>query len=87
MLTVDLNRNVSEEARAKFNEYLEKVHWKKLKLTTIWYARFQEGATSAGAISATKADVKRAAAFAGISYYEAAAEVGEGAPSVWNQSG
>jgi hypothetical protein len=24
MLTVDLNRNVSEEARAKFNEYLKK---------------------------------------------------------------
>jgi hypothetical protein len=35
----------------------------------------------------TKADVKKAAANAGVTYFEAAAEVGERAPSIWNQSG
>ena len=85
MLTVDLNRGVSEEAREKFNESLKQQEWKKLKLTTTWYATFIEGVTSEAAISAAKADVKRAAAHASISNYEAAAEAGYSVPAVWNQ--
>lgn len=86
MLTVDLNRGVSEDAREKFNESLKEQQWTKLKLTTTWYAKFKEGVTAEGAINTAKADVKRAAAHASISNYEGAAEAGYSAPTVWNQS-
>lgn len=84
MLTVDLNRDVSAEARQKFNEHLAGAKWTKLKLTTTWYAKFKDGTTTDGAISETKADVKRAADQAGIRSYEAAAEAGEAAPAAWS---
>ncbi|WP_295968683.1 hypothetical protein [uncultured Xanthomonas sp.] len=86
MLTVDLNRGVSDEARQKFYDYLAKEQWTRLKLTTTFWARFAETATPEGAINATKKDVNNAASSSGISYYEAAAEVGSSTPSVWNQS-
>lgn len=87
MLTVDLNHRVSEDARNKFNESLKEQQWTKLKLTTTWQAKFKEGVTVEGAISTTKADLKRAAAAAGISNYEGAAQAGYDAPAVWNQYG
>lgn len=86
MLTVDLNRGVGEEARATFNESLKEKHWKKMNLTTTWYARFQEGVTAEAALRVTKSDLKAAAATAGISNYEGAAHAGLEAPSVWNQA-
>jgi len=86
MLTVDLNRGVSDEARKKFYDYLAKEQWTRLKLTTTFWAKFAETATLEGAINTTKKDVRNAASSSGISYYEAAAEIGTSAPSVWNQS-
>jgi len=86
MLTVDLNRGVSDEARATFNETLKEKLWKKMRLTTTWYAKFQEGVTSEEALRVTHSDLKAAAASAGISNYEGAAQVGHEAPSVWNQA-
>lgn len=87
MLTVDLNRYVGDEARKRFYEYLAKEQWTKLSLTTTWRATFKDGVTTAAAIGATKTDVKNAAAYAGIGNYEAAAEPGYEAPTVWNQAG
>lgn len=86
LLTVDLNRGVSEDARNKFNEHLKSEQWKRLSLTTTWTARFKEGVSTEGAVTQARADVKRAAAAAGILYYEAAAEAGYSEPTVWNQS-
>lgn len=86
MLTVDLNRNVPDEKRKKFNAYLKKEKWEKLKLTTTWYASFVAGVSETDAIDTTKSDVKNAALNAGISHYEAAAEAGKKRPEVWNQS-
>jgi len=83
MLTVDLDSGVSDAARKKFNAYLAKENWKKLKLTTTWYASFKERATNAGAIGAAKTVVKNAAADADISNYEAAALAGDAVPTVW----
>lgn len=86
MLTVDLNRGVSDDARKKFYDYLSKEQWARLKLTTTFWAEFAETATPEGAMRAARKDVKNAAASAGITYYEAAAEIGSSAPTVWNQS-
>jgi len=86
MLTVDLNRGVSDDARQKFYAYLAKEQWNRLKLTTTFWAKFSENSTPDGAIGATRKDVRNAAVSAGISYYEAAAEIGSSAPTVWNQS-
>ena len=87
MLTVDLNRGVTEDQRKRFNEKLEELQWRKLSLTTTWQAGFKEDVSEAGAIQTTKNDVARAAAYAGVAQYEAAAEAGRNPPSVWNQSG
>lgn len=86
MLTIDLNRGVSEEARQKFYDYLAKEQWTRLKLTTTFWAKFAETATPESAISTTKMDVRNAALTSGVVNYEAAAEVGNSAPSVWNHS-
>jgi hypothetical protein len=86
MLTVDLNRYVSEDARKRFYEYLAKEQWTKLSLTTTWCAAFKDGVTTVEAITTTKTDVKNAAAHAGVGNYEAAAEPGYEAPTVWDQA-
>lgn len=86
MLTVDLNRGVSDDARQKFYDYLINEQWTRLKLTTTFWAKFTETATQDGALGAAKNDVKNAAAHAGVTHYEAAAEAGNSAPAVWNQS-
>ncbi len=84
MLTVDLNRYVSEEARTAFYEHLKAAHWAKLSLTTTWKARFQEGVSAERALEITKEDVHTAAVSAGVSNYEAAAQVGFHEPAVWS---
>ncbi|MBB1632268.1 hypothetical protein [Cupriavidus sp. UME77] len=84
MLTVDLNRGVTEEARDKFNEALKQEQWTKLTLTTTWYAKFKEGVTEAGALDTTKVDVTNAASHAGITNYEVAAIPSTSMPTIWN---
>lgn len=86
MLTIDLNRGVSDEARQKFYDYLAREKWTRLKLTTTFWAKFAEKATPEGAISTAKMDVRNAALSSGVVNYEAAAEAGSSAPSVWNHS-
>ena len=68
MLTVDLNRGVSDDARQKFYDYLAKEKWSRLKLTTTFWAKFAENATPDGAIGATRKDVRNAAASAGMQF-------------------
>lgn len=84
MLTVDLNKNVSEDARAKFYEKLKQEKWQKLKLTTTWHASFDVSFTKQSALQTTKSDVAAAAAVAGIRNYEAAAEAGDEPPTSWS---
>jgi hypothetical protein len=86
MVTVDLNKGVTEPARAAFYEYLRKEHWIRLKLTTTFWARFQESATVDTILRAAENEIAVAAAAAGIRYYEVAAQVGLHQPNVWDQS-
>ena len=81
MLSLDLERGVSEERRQRFNEYLAQEHWIKIpKVTTTWRASFTDGVTFESAIQATKHVVANAASHANISYYEAALHVGSTQP-------
>lgn len=48
MLTIDLNRGVTDEARENFYESLKQQQWTKLKLTTTWHAKFKEGVSAEG---------------------------------------
>ena len=85
LLTVDLNRNVSEASRKVFNEKLAELKWNRLSLTTSWTARFVEGATIEAALSTAKGDVAQAAAAAGVSNYEAAAQAGHQSVEIWRK--
>jgi hypothetical protein len=82
MLSVDLNGYVSDTARRTFNEHLASEKWKKLKLTTVWQARFSEGVTAADAVAITKQDVKSAASKAGVRDYEAVVSVSSAEPAL-----
>jgi hypothetical protein len=84
-VTVDLNGNVSQTARAKFNEYLRGQNYAKHKLTTLWTAWFLPGNTIDSAVSFTRATVAAAARAAGISNYEALVMPGEQQPTEWRQ--
>jgi len=85
MLTVDLN-DVTREQREKFYLELEKKQWKKIKsLTTIWQVGFQDGATEASIIQATKNDVTSAASAAGIRSYDSGVMVGQNFPTTWSK--
>jgi hypothetical protein len=82
MVSLDLERGVSEEKRQKFNEYLENEHWVKVpKVTTTWRAGFTDGVTSESAARATKVGVANAARHAGITYYEAVMHFGPNQPT------
>lgn len=81
MLSLDLERGVSEERRQRFYEHLRREKWVKVaKVTTTWWARFNEGVSDAVAVQVTRQDVANAASYAGINYYEAVVHVGDGEP-------
>lgn len=84
-LTVDLNGNVTQFARNKFNEYLKGQNFTKHKLTTLWTAWFVPNSTIDGAVSFTKTTVAAAARAAGITQYEALVMPGEQQPTEWRQ--
>lgn len=85
LLTLDLNRETSSEARDKFYAELEKLKWKKInQLTTLWYANWKDEATDQGIIDTTKSDVEKAATAAKVSCYDAAVAVC-GKPVVWKK--
>lgn len=84
-LTVDLNGNVTQSARAKFYDYLKGQNYSKHKLTTLWTAWFLPGNTIDSAVTFTKATVAAAARAAGISNYEALVMPGEQGPTEWRQ--
>lgn len=84
-LTVDLNGNVTQAARAKFYEYLKGQNYTKHKLTTLWTAMFKPGNTIDSAVSYTKTTVAAAARAAGITNYEALVMPGEQRPTEWRQ--
>jgi len=84
-LTVDLNGNVSQAARARFYEFLKGRNYTKHKLTTLWTAWFLPGNTIESAIRYTKETVASAARVAGITHYEALVMPGEQRPTEWKQ--
>lgn len=84
-VTVDLNGNVSQTARAKFNDYLRGQNYAKHKLTTLWTAWFLPGNTIDSAVTFTRTTVAAAARAAGISSYEALVMPGEQQPTEWRQ--
>lgn len=72
MLTLDLNGNVSTEAREKFYNVLKADHLKRRKLTTTWSAHFVSHYTVAMAETHIKELLKRASTVSGVRNYEAA---------------
>jgi len=85
LLTVDLNRGVSEAARKIFNDKMVELNWRRLSLTTSWTATFVEGATLGAALATAKSDVGKATAAAGVNNYEAAAQAGPQPVEVWRK--
>ena len=85
LLTLDLNRETSSEARNKFYAELEKLQWMKInQLTTLWYATWKDDVSDQGIIDTTKGDVEKAANAAGVTKYDAAVAVC-GKPVVWKK--
>ncbi len=84
-LTVDLNSNVTQVQRNRFNEFLKERHYIKHKLTTLWTAYFIPGNTIDSAVRYTRETVSLAAASAGIAHYEALVMPGEQSPTEWRQ--
>ncbi len=76
VLTVDL-KNTSSEQRTIFNDSLSKLNWYKLnRLTTLWKASFEEGASEVSALTITKSNVAKAATNAKIIHYDVAVHFG-----------
>jgi hypothetical protein len=85
MLTLDLNRNVSDEARTKFYGFLISKNWQRLKLTTTFWCTYSAAGNEQQAVQWSKTYVQQAASYAGITNYEAAVQVGTTAPAIWKQ--
>ncbi len=85
MLTIDLNKNVSDEARKKFYEFLLSKNFKRLSLTTTFYTQYTAGVTEDGALKSTRDYIQQAAGNAGITNYEAAIQVGTVPAAVWKE--
>jgi len=81
MFTVHVDKGATTKQRKVFNEYLSRAGWTKLRLTTIWRAKWR-GATPESAIGYTKKDVANAAAYAGLKAYEAVAHAWYALPTV-----
>ena len=82
MLTLDLDKNTSSEKRDKFYKHLKDNQWTKIdKVTTTWYAKFNDDATESGIINTTKNDVKSAADHSGVSSYDAVVNVSKSKPT------
>jgi hypothetical protein len=86
ILTVDLNGNVSDEARKTFERVLAAHHYVKRKLTTVWRVQFTPGTTTARAENVAREHVALAATTAGIRDYEALVMVGEQPPVEWKKN-
>ena len=82
MLSLDLERNVTDEQRKKFYEHLKEENWVKIpKVTTTWRASFKQGTTEVGALNTTKKDVANAAKKARIGKYNAVVHFGPSKPN------
>lgn len=85
LLTLDLNREISSEARDKFYAELEKLQWKKInQLTTLWYATWQDSVSEADIITTTKSDVEKAATAGNVAHYDAGLGICS-KPIVWKK--
>ena len=84
MLSLDLDYKTTSERREKFYEYLKKEEWTKVpRLTTIWYARFNEGILESRIIEITKIDVAAAAKTAGVTSYDCVVNVSNSKPTTF----
>lgn len=84
LLTVDLGRGTTKLAKNNFGEQLISRHWRKMDLSTTWYAKFQDGVTNDMAINTARLDVNSSAREAKIETFEAAVQIGFEKPTVWN---
>ncbi len=73
------------EALQQFNEYLEKLQWQNITGSTVWKAWFKEKFDIDEALRITKRQVKKAAAHAGMSSYEAVAHIAQRQPVEWKR--
>lgn len=67
LITLDLSGQVSDQQRADFYAFLDKLEWEKLpELTTAWTCSFPADVSREDAISELEADVSEACAYASI---------------------
>lgn len=85
ILSFDLNKGVTDKQRDDFYAELRNNQWKQISaLTTLWYATWNDDASSDGIVTKTKAEVEEAATKAGIQHYDASVAV-SGKPVVWKK--
>lgn len=85
LLTLDLNDEVTSEARNRFYDELTKLGWKKVDdLTTLWYAAWNDSASAQDITNKVKSEVEKAANAAKVKHYDAALGVC-GKPAVWKK--
>lgn len=81
MMTLDLERGVSEENRQKFYAKLNELKWiKSPDVTTTWSTSWAEPQTSEYATREVREDLAAAAAAAGYPTYHSVAMIGDAAP-------
>ena len=84
LLTVDLEKNVTNEQREIFNRKLNELMWNKLEtLTNAWVSSFKENITAFTALAETKKDVKAAADAANIKMYHCAVQFCQDEPHLF----
>lgn len=81
MMTLDLERGVSEESRQKFYAKLKELHWGKLPdVTTAWKCSWSNSQTDEYATRIVREDLESARAVAGSPKYHAVAMIGDAPP-------
>ena len=84
MLTLDLERGVSEENRQKFYAKLKELLWTKIpKVTTTWKCSWAESQSEDTIRRVVQNDLTAAAAQAGSPQYHAVAMIGDAPPATF----
>lgn len=81
MLSLDLERGVSDERRQRYYAKLSALNWVKVPdVTTTWRCSFNNPVTPEGAAQVVKDDLAAASAAAGYPQYHAVAMLGDSKP-------
>lgn len=81
IMTLDLEKGVSEENRQKFYAKLKEASWGKIPdVTTTWKCQWSSEQTAAAMTNVVSTDLTNARAVAGYCAYHAVAMIGDAVP-------